>query len=80
MKEKTYPYVGIHEDDLERDDPMIILFTAPRSGKLLACNNGWDFYPIGYDRTLSKTDGGWAEPYFVEYNDQEHINKLLTGE
>lgn len=58
----SYPYLGINQYDLERDDPMIILFTRPKHGTVLAAN-------CGYSHTIGLTED-WDETAFVPYKDE----------
>lgn len=41
FEENTYPWVGIHRLDVNREDPMIILFTGIGKGVLLSKNDGY---------------------------------------
>jgi len=55
---KKYPYIGIHEADLDRPDPLIVYFTANKLGIALCVNDGCE--PRGY---LSD----WNEESFERY-------------
>lgn len=57
VKPTRYPYFGIHKEDLQRDDPMIVLFTKLDGGILISKNVGQSL-PIG-----SSQD--WDEEQFI---------------
>lgn len=55
---KKYPYIGIHESDLNRPDPLIVYFTADGVGIALCVNEGCE--PRGYCTS-------WDEKSFERY-------------
>ena len=80
FEENTYPWVGIHRLDLNREDPLIILFTGISKGVLLSKNDGYS-RDIGQYENFDEWESGrvyfdfntaWspAEPIVLEVSRQ----------
>lgn len=60
-KGMVYPYIGIHNDDIGRQDPLLVLFIAPDTGLIIADNDSSN------RRTFNRVED-WVEYNFHQYD------------
>lgn len=63
--ETRYPYLGIHKDDLNRPDPLVVLFTSKKTGIIVSSNDN----PSVKSLELGEISKAWDEDScFVFYD------------